>query len=65
MVNYLAIDQLLKYWTKQDKAKSFFTEIKNFVWDDPCTNQIVRQCILERNFEKSFHTAMNKLVYAI
>ncbi|KAH9670818.1 hypothetical protein KPL70_017120 [Citrus sinensis] len=29
------IGKLSKHWTKQDKAK-FFTEIKNFFWDDPC-----------------------------
>ena len=45
IVNYLVTGQLPKHWTKQDKA-NFFTEIKNFFWDDPylfkyCADQIV------------------------
>ena len=51
IVNYLVTSQLLKHWTKQDKAK-FFAEIKNFFWDDPylfkyCADQIVRRCVPE------------------
>ena len=55
IVNYLVTGQLLEYWTKQDKA-NFFTEIKNFLWDNPylfkyCTDQIVRRCVLENEFQ--------------
>ena len=46
IINYLVTGQLPEHWTKQDKT-NFFTEIKNFFWDDPhlfkyCVYQIVR-----------------------
>ena len=51
IVNYLVIGQLPEHWTKQDKA-NFFTEIKNFFWDDLylfkyCADQI-RRCVPEK-----------------
>ena len=69
IVNYLVTGQLPEHWTKQHKSK-FFTEIKNFFWDDPylfkyCADQIVRRYISKAKFRISFHSAMNKLVDAI
>ena len=57
IVNYLVIDQLPKYWTKQHRA-NFFADIRNFFWDDPyffqyCMDQIVRRCVLESEFQNN------------
>ena len=49
IANYLASGEIPKEWTQQDKNK-FFTEVKQFFWDDPylfkyCPDQIIRRCI--------------------
>ena len=51
IANYLVINQMPSYWTKQDKSK-FLAGGKYFFWDDPylfkyCSNQIIRRCISE------------------
>ncbi|XP_062096956.1 uncharacterized protein LOC133802624, partial [Humulus lupulus] len=42
-------DKLPSHWSKHDKSK-FYSEVKNFIWDDPylfkyCPDQIIRRCI--------------------
>ena len=49
IVNYLAAGRIPSHWTPQDKRK-FFTEVRNFFWDDPylfkyCPDQIIRRCV--------------------
>ena len=49
IVNYLATKEIPSHWSKHDKSK-FYSEVKNFIWDDPylfkyCPDQIIRRCI--------------------
>jgi hypothetical protein len=49
IVNYLAIGEIPKDWSTQDKRK-FLVEVRNFYWDDPnlfkyCPDQIIRRCV--------------------
>ncbi|XP_060972217.1 uncharacterized protein LOC133038172 [Cannabis sativa] len=49
IANYLVSSKIPSHWSKQDKNK-FYSEVKNFIWDDPylfkyCPDQIVRRCI--------------------
>ncbi|XP_062103761.1 uncharacterized protein LOC133814870, partial [Humulus lupulus] len=41
--------EIPSHWSKHDKSK-FYSEVKNFIWDDPylfkyCPDQIIRRCI--------------------
>ncbi|XP_062114450.1 uncharacterized protein LOC133825537 [Humulus lupulus] len=45
----LGLGELPSHWSKHDKSK-FYSEVKNFMWDDPylfkyCPDQIIRRCI--------------------
>ncbi|XP_062115167.1 uncharacterized protein LOC133829456, partial [Humulus lupulus] len=45
----LGLGELPSHWSKHDKSK-FYSEVKNFIWDDPylfkyCPDQIIRRCI--------------------
>ncbi|XP_062075371.1 uncharacterized protein LOC133779424 [Humulus lupulus] len=45
----LGLGELPSHWSKHDKSK-FYSEVKNFMWDDPylfkyCHDQIIRRCI--------------------
>jgi hypothetical protein len=47
--NYLALGEIPKDWSTQDKRK-FLVEVSNFYWDDPnlfkyCLDQIIRRCV--------------------
>jgi hypothetical protein len=49
IVNYLAVGEIPKDWSTQDKRK-FLVEVRNFYWDDPnlfkyCPDQIIRRCV--------------------
>ncbi|XP_062096547.1 uncharacterized protein LOC133802284, partial [Humulus lupulus] len=49
IVNYLVTKEIPSHWSKHDKSK-FYSEVKNFIWDDPylfkyCPDQIIRRCI--------------------
>jgi hypothetical protein len=54
IINYLATDQILSHWSKQDKDR-FFKQVRFYFWEDPelfkyCTNQIIRRCVPESEF---------------
>jgi hypothetical protein len=49
IVNYLAVGEIPKDWSTQDKRK-FLVEVRNFYWDDSnlfkyCPDQIIRRCV--------------------
>jgi hypothetical protein len=49
IVNYLAVGEIPKDWSTQDKRK-FLVEVCNFYWDDPnlfkyCPDKIIRRCV--------------------
>ncbi|XP_059629492.1 uncharacterized protein LOC132272050 [Cornus florida] len=51
IVNYLAVGKIPSQWSEQEKDQ-FFTQIKNFFWEDSelfkyYSDQIIRRCISE------------------
>ncbi|GMP36733.1 hypothetical protein CsSME_00008757 [Camellia sinensis var. sinensis] len=51
IVNYLAVGQIPKTWSKQDKDR-FFSQVEHNFWKDPelfkyCPDQVIRHCVPE------------------
>nr|GEV85701.1 hypothetical protein [Tanacetum cinerariifolium] len=61
-VNYIVKKVIPPKWTPE-RRKRFFSQVRNYFWDEPyafrlCLDNVMRRCVAETKYLKSWHTAI-------